>query len=327
MQYMDIVWRSFRISWRHKYLWLIALFSGEGGAAGGSFSGGGGGGGGGGGTVGGSGQVNGQVDTTAIQDQITRFLTDYAGLILVAFVAWVLLVVIFFLVAAICEGATIRASAEHDADRPWGLGLAWRAGLHTLWPIVRFRLILFALGLPVLFLVIGLLVGTVLAIVNQNGGAVAPLILLGVVLVVAGIPYAIYLFFLDRLGSRTLVLEQIGARASIARGHRLLFKRFGRTLIVWLLSIAVGIAVGIVTGIAFTVLFLPLFIIGAFSTHNSGAIVALFVVGGLLLFAISLVVGGFVSAQSSTYWTLAFRRLDLDPVPPTPPPPPTFQPS
>jgi len=147
------------------------------------------------------------------------------------------------------------------------------------------------------------------------------------VLVVAGIPYAIYLFFLDRLGSRALVLEQIGARASIARGHRLLFKRFGRTLIVWLLSIAVAIAVGIVTGIAFTVLFLPLFIIGAFSNNNSGAIVALFVVGGLLLFAISLVVGGFVSAQSSTYWTLAFRRLDLDPVPPAPPPPPTFQPS
>src|SRR5258705_12309191 len=159
MQYMDIVWRSFRISWRYKYLWLIALFSGEGG---GSFNFGSGGGGGGGGGAGGGTKSTGNIDTAAAQDQITRFLSDYAGLIVALVAAWLVLVVLLFILSAICEGATIRASAEHDAERPWGLRLSWRAGLHTLWAIVRFRLLLIALGLPLALLVIGLVLGIVI---------------------------------------------------------------------------------------------------------------------------------------------------------------------
>jgi hypothetical protein len=319
MQYMDVVWRSFRISWRHKYLWLIALFSGEGGGSFNFGSGGGGGGGGGGGS-----QSTGNIDTAAIQDQITRFLTDYAGLIIALVIAWLVLVVVFFILSAICEGATIRASAEHDAERPWGLGMSWRAGLHTVWAIVRFRLLLVALGLPLVLLVIGLAVGIVIAILNQNGGAAVPLILVGILLIVAGIPYAIYLYFLDRLGSRALILEQLGAVASIARGHRLLIKRLGRTLIVWLLSIATSFVLGILTACVLAVVFVPLLIIGGVAAaNNSGPTVALILIGAALLIPLSLVVGGFLSAQSATYWTLAFRRLDLDPVPLAPPPPPS----
>ena len=37
MQYGEIVTRALAIAWRHKYLWLLALFAGEG-AAGVSFS-------------------------------------------------------------------------------------------------------------------------------------------------------------------------------------------------------------------------------------------------------------------------------------------------
>src|SRR5947207_1857174 len=326
MQYMDVVWRSFRISWRHKYLWLIALFSGEGGG-GSNFSPGGGGGGGGG--AGAGTPATGDIDTAAMQDQITRFLSDYAGLIVALVVAWLVLVVIFFILSAICEGATIRASAEHDAERPWGLGLSWRAGLHTLWAVVRFRLLLIALGLPLVLLVIGLVAGIVIAILRQNAAAAVPLILVGFLLIVAGIPYAIYLFFLDRLGSRALVLEQLGAFASIARGHRLLIKRLGRTLIVWLLSIAVGVVIGVATTVALAIVFIPFLLAGgAFSSGDLGSNLGLFVIGAVLLIPISLVVGGFLSAQSATYWTLAFRRLDLDPQPlPPPPPPPASQPA
>src|SRR5205823_131913 len=121
----------------------------------------------------------------------------------------------------------------------------------------------------------------------------------GLLLIVAGIPYAIYLFFLDRLGSRALVLEQLGAVASIARGHRLLIKRLGRTLIVWLLSIAVGVVIGVATTVVLAIVFIPLLIVGgAFS--NAGVNVGLFVVGAALLIPLSLVVGGFLSAQSAT---------------------------
>jgi hypothetical protein len=198
--------------------------------------------------------------------------------------------------------------------------MAWRAGVHTMWPIVRFRLLILLLGLPIAVLAIGLVAATVVAFVRENNGLGFGLVVVGVLLVLPVIAYAIYLYFLDRLGARALVLEQLGARDSIVRAHRLLFKRLGRTLLVWLLSIAVGIVVGILTACALAIVFVPLALIGALlAANNSSAIIPLVVLGVVVVLPISLVVGGFLSAQSSTYWTLAFRRLDLDPVPPTPP--------
>jgi hypothetical protein len=200
--------------------------------------------------------------------------------------------------SAVCEGALVRASAEHDADRPFGLSQAWRTGVATMGTIIRFRLLLIALGLPALVIVVALIAGFVAAVVNRSVGVAVAIGLIGFLVLLAVIVYGIYLSFLDRLGTRAVVLEQRGATASLARGHRLLFKRLGRVLLVWLLSIAVNIVVGICAGIVLGVLSLPA--IGAgIATYSGGS-------------AAGLVVGGFVGAQSSTYWTLAYRRLELD---------------
>jgi hypothetical protein len=308
---MDIVWRSFRISWNHKYLWLIALFAGEGG---GGFNAGSGGGGG----QRSSGQAPGNLDVAAVRDQVTTWITDHLGLLLVLAILWLVVVVAFFMLSAVCHGATVRAAAEHDAERPWGLGWAWRAGVSTLWAVVRFRLLIVALALPLVLLFIGFGIAVVVAAVNQDAGAILPLVLSGLLLLAIALPYAIYVSFLDRLGSRALILEQIGARASVARAHRLLFKRFGRTLVVWLLSIAVSIVLGLLAACLLGIIFVPLLLIGGLlAANNSSAVLPLVVLGAFVLLPVSLVVGGFLAAQISTYWTLAFRRLDLDPLPPS----------
>jgi hypothetical protein len=71
--------------------------------------------------------------------------------------------------------------------------------------------------------------------------------------------------------SSDAVLGDRQAIPAIRRAHRLLLKRFGRTIRVWLVSAVVAI------------IFVPVFV----------------------------VVYGFVGAVMSTYRTLAFRRLDL----------------
>ena len=114
------------------------------------------------------------------------------------------------------------------------------------------------------------------------------------------------------------------------RGHRLARKRLGRVLLVWLLSIGVGFALGIAILIVLGILSLPAIIAGvaAFTTGSAVAWV-IFVIAILVVVPIAVVVQGFVAAQSSTYWTLAFRRLDIDAAPaygspyPQPPPPST----
>ena len=309
MPYMDIVWRSFRISWNHKYLWLIALFAGEGGAGFNAGSSGGGG--------QRSGEAPGNLDASAIQDQVTTWITNHLGLLVVLAILWLVVVVAFFILSAVCHGATVRAAAEHDAERPWGLGWAWRAGVGTLWAVVRFRLLIVALALPLVLIFIGFGIAVVVAAVNHDAGAIIPLALSGLLLLAIALPYSIYVSFLDRLGSRALILEQIGARASVARAHRLLFKRFGRTLVVWLLSIAVSIVLGLLTACLLGIIFVPLLLIGGLlAANNSSAVLPLVVLGIVVLLPVSLVVSGFLAAQISTYWTLAFRRLDLDPLPP-----------
>src|SRR2546425_12386917 len=118
MQYWDIVTRSFRISWNHKYLWLIALFSGEGGA-GFNFS------------------YNQRTTGTTVspaqfQQQVTTWVNDHIGLIVFLIVLWLVLVIAFFILAAVCEGATVRAGSDHDDVWPFRLGCASGSGRATM---------------------------------------------------------------------------------------------------------------------------------------------------------------------------------------------------
>jgi hypothetical protein len=306
MPYWEMVTRSFAIAWRHKYLWLLAIFAGEGGGVSVNYN-----------SPIQSGTNPGSIpDFGSIPQQVADWLSHNFGLVVLVAVLVVLLSIAFFVLAAVCEGALVRASAEHDHERPFGLRVAWPCGVATMGAIIRFRLLLIALGLPVFIVLVGLVAGFVVAIINRNTGLAVGLGLLALLLFLAAFVYAIYLAFLDRLGIRAVVLELLGARAALVRGHRLLVKRLGRVLLVWLLSIATSIVVGICAAIVLAILVLPAIFLGV-SAYFSGS--ALFwlvlVVAIVILLPILLVVGGFVVAQSSTFWTLAFKRLEIDRAP------------
>lgn len=297
MPYIDIVTRSFRIAWNHKYLWLIALFSGEAGSFNFNYSQG----------------TNRNTDVGTAQQQLTTWLGDNAGLVAVLTIVAFIVSIGFFLLAAICEGATIRAAAEHDAERPFGLRQAWTMGVHTMWVIVRFRLLLLLVYLPFVILIVAWLVALLAAIAQGNAAAIAGLAAGGLAVLLALVVAAIYVFFLDRLGSRAVILEERKAIPAIARAHRLLFKRFGRTLLVWLLSIAVAVVVGVAALCLSTVIGLPFYIaITAAASTGSPILWPIVAVGLLVALPAYLVVFGFLGAQGASYWTLAFRRLDVD---------------
>jgi hypothetical protein len=309
VQYWENITRSFAIAWRHKYLWLLAVFAGEGSA---SFN------------YGNRtsspvppGRTPGRSpDFGSIQHQASDWLGQHLSLVVTVVVLYVLLVIAFFILAAVCEGALVRASAEHDAERPFGLRLAWRRGVATMGTIIRFRLLLIALGLPVLILFAALIAGLVVAIATNNVGPAVALGLVAFLLILPAIPYAIYLHFLDRLGTRAAVLEQLGAKAAIVRAHRLLRKRLGRVLLVWLLAILVGIVLSIGVVIVLGILFVPALLLGIGAAWTGSAVAWVAVVFfALILVPIALIVSGFVVAQGSTYWTLAFRRMEIDQAP------------
>src|SRR5260370_10907013 len=98
MPYWQIVTRSFRIAWDHKYLWLLAFFSGE---ASFSFNY----------SQGTTGSTNRPPDAGAIRENVTAWIGGHIGLIVALAVVWLVVGLGFFIVSAICEGPTVRASA------------------------------------------------------------------------------------------------------------------------------------------------------------------------------------------------------------------------
>jgi hypothetical protein len=326
MPYWELVTRSFKISWRHKYLWLLALFAGE---AGGGFNfnyssssppG-----------TNGKGNVP---DVGAVNQQISHWVAANIGVIVAASVVILLIAIAFFVLAAVCEGAIVRAAAEHDAERPFGLGWAWRVGVATMGAMIRFRLLLIALALPLLAVFVLLVIGLLGAIGGQHGALIAVVALVGFLFILAAVAYLVVLFLLDRLGTRALVLEQLGAVAALRRAYALLTKRLGRLLLVGLIAIAVAVVVGICLAIIGAIVVVPAVVLTvALYASGSSTWWLVIVLAVLILLPVLLVISAFLAAQSSTYWTLAFRRLEIErppvyayayPPPQVPQPPPAL---
>jgi len=184
MPYWEIVTSSFKISWRHKYLWLVAFFAGEG-SAGFNLNG-----------PSGPPGTNGNgrpPDVGAINQQVSQWLAENIGLIVAGSAAIVLLAIAFFVLAAVCEGAVVRAAAEHDAERPFGLSMAWRTGRATMGAIIRFRLLIIALALPVVVVFAALVLGLLSAIGGNNGSAIVVLVGIAILFGLAAIVYAVSL--------------------------------------------------------------------------------------------------------------------------------------
>src|SRR5258708_4505454 len=100
--------------------------------------------------------------------------------------------------AAVCEGALVRGSAEHDANRPFGLRMAWRTGVSTMGVINRFRLLLIALTLPAAVVVAAIVGGLVFAILWHPYGPAAVLGFIGLVVFLAVFVFLFHLRFLRR---------------------------------------------------------------------------------------------------------------------------------
>lgn len=311
MRYGEVITRSLNIFWRHKYLWLLgALGGGE------SVGGGGGGGNFGGFRSGGaSGRAN-NPDFSGFTRQLGDWVGGHLGLLVTVAAVLIVLALAYFLVSCVASGALIRAAAEHDAERPFGLGPAWQAGLRTFWPILGLRLLFIAYVLAVVIVVGGLFLLAFLAGSGNNPAGAAGFGVLGGLAVLVVIPVSIAAGLVYILGLRAVVLEQSGALAGLGRGWRLLRKRLGRVLLSWLIQIGLSLVGGIIIGIALVVLLLPgaAIVFAAYAAGGLGAALSVGIIAGLIYLVLVVALSGAAGSFIATYWTLAFRRLDLDSV-------------
>jgi hypothetical protein len=238
-------------------------------------------------------------------------------LLVLAGVAALALAIAFFLLSAIADGALVRASAEHDAERPFSLRLAWRAGLTTFWPVLKVKLLTVAVAL-VSAIVIGGLVA--LAVLSAVGGAIAGTVLFALLALLLGltaIPFSIVFSVVILLMLRAVVLDGMNISAALAHTLTLFQRRLGRVALLWLLSLALGLAAGLAMGV-FTLALLVAFGAPVAALYVTSGLLPAIVAGAALAvpwLALVLVASGAISAFTSTYWTLGYTRLDLEPLP------------
>lgn len=304
MQYGQILSRALSISWRHKYLWLLALFAGEGAASISSS------------WAGGSGTSRGTANSMAAPDwaQVTAWITAHATLLWAIAIVMVALCVFFFLLSVVANGALVKGSAEHDADRPFTLGLAWKAGLASFWPILQLKLFALLVVLTSLVVIGGLVA---IAVIAGTGGVTAVSVgaaVAAALLVLVAIPFWVAFGVALLFAVRAVVLDGMGASMALGRGFRLIGQRLGRVALLWVLMLAVSLVAAMAAGIGIALLTILVAVIVAGAAFAGGFVGAVifgvpFALGWL---AVVLAVGGAVNAFVSTYWTLAYTRLELE---------------
>jgi hypothetical protein len=303
VDYVQILTRALAISWRHKYLWLLALFAGEVTTISASFQGG----------SSGRNSAYSNVSGQAVWSQLTSWVSAHAALLWTIGITMALLSVALFLLSAVANGALVKGGAEHDAERPFTLRQAWTAGVNNFWPVLRLKFFGLIVSASVVIVIGGLVLMTV---VFAGSGVIAAAVATGLlagVLLLAAIPLFIVFGVAIVLGVRAIVLEGKGASEGFRTALNLIWRRRGRVALFWLLVCIAGVVASTVLGLALVVAAFPLVALTIAAYFAGGWLLA--VATGLGLGAAWLLVvvtfAGGVNAFTSTCWTVAYTRFDL----------------
>jgi len=316
MNYGDLIKDAFWLTLRNRYLWFFGFFAGGTSAGGGNFSF----------PSGGSGGFDdndfddfgepGQGDFGGAAPGFDpgQWIFDNLALILAIVALVALIVLIFIVMSLISQGALTESVAAIDRGESRRFSTAFRAGLSNFWRVLGYYLlfILISLGLLLAIVVpLGLLVAGVFVGTDSVGAQILVAILAGLVGIVLLIVVFIPLSIIGQFALREIVVRRERVVGSIGSGYRLFRRNLGKSLLVWLIQLAILIGAGIALLIALLLvaffLGLPAIIL-AVAGYTTAAVVA-GVVAALILLPILLVASGALGTFGHSYWTLAYLRL------------------
>ena len=298
MEYTKILRKAWRITWRHKALWLFGFLL--------ALTSGGGGGGGGGGRG---------AQFTSIPGNFVQ-PAWVLGLVIVLIVIGLVLIALSIIINPLSTAALIGMVEEIEETGDTRARTGWRVGWSRFPRVLAIGLligiptaiatiVLFALGAsPLLLLLFERRVLTLVAIVLT---AILMLLALGV-LIIGGVALSI----MGQLAYRQCVLDKKGVFGSIRDAYRLGRQNLRQVGAVWLLLFGVDLATGIVmVPLALAVVAFAavpgILVYMATEAAPPALVIGLpLVVLGILFLT---VLAGIVQVARSATWTLAYLEL------------------
>jgi hypothetical protein len=225
------------------------------------------------------------------QQQLQNYLNAFGALFVVAAI---LALVGLFIVLPLATAATTRAVSDRYLDRPASVGSSYAAALRRMRALIWQSVILLGAFLLVYALAAGLIIGLSLAVGAVAGGV-------GILLIIAAIPFVLFVYVRTSLAAPAIVLENLSGWRGLVRSWSLV-RGFGWRIL------GIRILVGLITGIISGLLVSLLALAGAGLDVNGQLIVQQ---------AASAVVGVFVGpvtyiAVTLLYYDVRIRKEGFD---------------
>jgi hypothetical protein len=308
MQYDKLIRDAWILTWRYRFLWVLAVLAG-GGVGVPAFN-----------SVPGPSVRNNSASAPDVPPRLAEFgqtavawalanegLLVSLGLLLAALGLGLLIV------SFVATGGMARATADLATGQPSSLGRAWAAGVHLFWRFVGLWLMLIVPAIVLAALVAAVVGGMVAAYVAGApplGIGLAALV--GLPLVVALLAAGLCVSVILAFAQRAIAVEDVGPIAALRSGYSLMRVHLGESALTWLINFGLALSCGLFAMLGFVATLVVLGAVGVaiFARAGVGALsIAYLSIGGMLLLLGALLVSGISNAFFWNYWTLAYLNL------------------
>ena len=247
-------------------------------------------------------------------DTMALWAADHIGLIVGAMVLLMVLGLAMVTLSLIAQGGLTGATADFATGHPSSLRRALRTGLHHFWRYVGLWLLLGATVMVIGALIaafVALVVGLA-AVAQQAAWVIAPAVLVGLILVVAGVAAGVVASIVVPFAQRAIAVQDIGPLAALRDGWQVLRSHPGASLLVWLLNIGLTMAAGLAITVAMigALLVLGIPAAGLWALFELSAPTVVYgVFAALVGLAVLLNLIAVANTFFWSYWTLAYLRL------------------
>lgn len=300
MDYGRILSRSWQITWRWKFLWVLGLLAG-------------------------GMQFQTSLRYQFRQEEVERFFERLepprialsVGAIVALTVLGILLVLGFWALSCIARGGLIAGVRQIEEEGTTTLRQSWRAGVNRFWTVLGIDLLSsLVLFLPMaatcLCLWVVALQGLVIAgptmRPREGFAALGVALLCAVPAVCVLVLLGIAVGLIHAWAQQAAIQEGMGAAAAFARGWEMLRKKLGPSLLLWLLLVVIAGVLGIVAFVV-TLLFVAPILVSLAAQGWTPLTIVLLVVGALLVIPTLLWAGSVWSTFQHSCLTLAYRQL------------------
>lgn len=310
---------TWRLIWRHKFLWFFGLF------AGGSSS------------FGGGGNFNfdsgsydetpagssrGQTDGTG--REILDWVNAHLTLVIVLVAAIITLSIALWLWTIVCRGAVIGSARDVRQEKSISFRSAFARGRSSFWRLLIFDLFLLLLLLCIIIIIAAMVMFILFLVLVADTAGVVILSMLGLwllALVIFGLGYLTcctiwfvpWIFFgiIMNYATRAVVLEGLRPMAAFRRGWRVMMDNLGQTMLMFLVSLGLSIGATLAILLVVGLSAVPTIVswIFAYSQHWPLSLIILASCFMLIPLTLMILATAAMNTYFTSYWTIGYDKL------------------